>query len=47
LNVFINFAMTAMKIPHYFKSEDMTPRRAESIYGKYPADHYQSKRGTD
>jgi len=30
LNVFVNFAMTAMKIPHYFQN-DISPRQAESI----------------
>lgn len=34
LNVFVNFALTAMKIPHYFKSETITPKRAELIYSK-------------
>lgn len=32
-NVFLNFATTAMKIPHYFdKAEDVTLKSAQMVY---------------
>ncbi|WVQ96087.1 hypothetical protein IAU59_003188 [Kwoniella sp. CBS 9459] len=31
LNIFLNFALTSMKLPQYFKSSEMTPKRDELI----------------
>jgi len=34
-NIFLNFATTAMKVPHYFgKTDDITPQFAQMIYGE-------------
>ncbi|OCF35151.1 hypothetical protein I316_03193 [Kwoniella heveanensis BCC8398] len=31
LNIFLNFALTSMKLPHYFGTKEMTPKREELI----------------
>jgi telomerase reverse transcriptase len=34
LNVFINFALTAMKISHYFEGKPLEYRRSKLVYGE-------------
>lgn len=34
MNVFINFAVTTMKVPHYFKGMDSSANLNRLIFGK-------------
>lgn len=36
LNVYLNFALTAMKIPHYFNQRVIPPNQAAVIFRTYP-----------
>jgi hypothetical protein len=34
MNIYLNFALTAMKIPHYFTTLALSPNESKVIYGK-------------
>jgi hypothetical protein len=34
MNIYLNFALTAMKIPHYFTPQALSPNESKVIYGK-------------